>query len=268
MRRLFHLPLCRVFPCTSHPLQGLWMLFRAAVSGWTVRSRDKVGLSFHRKVFVVCCQDGVLLQITSQAASETTQISPWEHGCASKLPSADLIVPAVGTSSLSSAGAMCCCVSYPKESVLPQCLASHLLCVLCYHTCLTAGKPGCRQAIPPSPGRKSRKIKDSTQHPDKHFKYFWLFLFCCWLLQLICLSWLTLLSLLQIWIWLEIPSSKHLGFCLARIRKDSWNSTSYACSKSWNLCQKCIDLSSSPANGWITFSSGLVTLRFAIHHCS
>lgn len=60
-----------------------------------------------------------------------------------------------------------------QKSVLPQCLATHPLCLqsCCVH--LTAGKPGCRQGILPSPCRKRMKIERSIQQPHKHLKYFW-----------------------------------------------------------------------------------------------
>lgn len=129
--------------------------------------------------------------------------------------------------------------------ILGECFPSSCLQSDCI--CFPAGKLGCKQANLPRPRRKLMKIKDLIQTPDKHLKYFAFFLSCCWLLQLIYLSWQTQPSLLKIWIWLETTPAKHLGFCPDKICKAGWNSTAYACSKNYKLCFKCIDLSLSPA---------------------
>lgn len=100
-------------------------------------SRDKVRLSFSRKVFEVCCQDGVLLQIINVSSiidhpesSLTTWLcfeTPVRFCCR--------LVPAVGTSCLgSSADAMCCWWVFfllSWESVLLQYVCS--LIVSAFH---------------------------------------------------------------------------------------------------------------------------------------
>lgn len=73
-------------------------------------SRDKVRLSFSRKVFEVCCQDGVLLQIINVSCIRDHPESSLRTWLCFKTPVRlhCPLVPAVGTSCLSSADAMCC----------------------------------------------------------------------------------------------------------------------------------------------------------------
>lgn len=74
-------------------------------------SRDKVRLSFSRKVFEVCCQDGVLLQIINVSCITDHPESSLRTWLCFETPVRLRchLVPAVGTSCLgSSADAMCC----------------------------------------------------------------------------------------------------------------------------------------------------------------
>lgn len=74
-------------------------------------SRDKVRLSFSRKVFEVCCQDGVLLQIINVSCIRDHPESSLRTWLCFETPVRFFchLVPAVGTGCLgSSADAMCC----------------------------------------------------------------------------------------------------------------------------------------------------------------
>lgn len=178
MRRLSHLHFCRVFPCTSHPLQGLGPCSEQLCQIEQYAPGTKSGFHLVGRCLWYVAKMVFYCKLPVWAASETTQISPWEHGCASKLQSRDPIA-ILSPQCIQAARplVMPCAVTWVSFFSYPRRVfyLSVLLCLQCYCSCLTAGKLGCRQAILPRACRKLMKIKDSIQHPDKHLKYFCFF---------------------------------------------------------------------------------------------